>query len=85
MNYNNIKHLLEDVEWEVHEGAITPYGDWAVENREEFCHVAAARLPIVREECESGRYNAVILLGGGEPGFLEAREIARKYNIAVTI
>jgi len=84
MNYINIKHLLDDVEWDFHGGPTAPYGDWAVETREEFCYVAAARLPIVREACESGRYNAIVLLGGGEPGFLESREIARKYGIPVT-
>jgi len=84
MNYESIKHLLEDVEWEYHEGPLAPYGDWPVENREEFCLAAAARLPLVREACESGRYNAIVLVGGGEPGFLESREIARKYNIPVT-
>jgi len=84
MNYLNIGPLLEDVEWDFHGGPIAPYGDWAVETREEFCHVAAARLPIVREACESGKYNAIVLLGGGEPGFLESREIARQYGIPVT-
>src|SRR3990172_8800224 len=84
MNYLNIGHLLEDVEWDFHGGPIAPYGDWAVETREEFCHVAAARLPIVREACESGKYNAIVLLGGGEPGFQESREIARRYGIPVT-
>jgi Asp/Glu/hydantoin racemase len=84
MNYINIGHLLEDVEWDFHGGPTAPYGDWAVETREEFCYVAAARLPIVREACESGKYNAIVLLGGGEPGFLESREIARKYGIPVT-
>jgi len=84
MNYNNIKHLFEDIEWDMHEGVLATYGDWPVENREEFCFAAAARLPIVREACESGKYNAIILLGGGEPGFFESREIARKYNIPVT-
>ncbi len=84
MNYINIRHLLEDVEWDFHGGPTAPYGDWAVETREEFCSVAAARLPIVREACESGKYNAIVLLGGGEPGFLESREIARKYGIPVT-
>jgi len=84
MNYDNIKHLFEDVEWDLHNGALAPYGDWPVENREEFCLVAAGRLPIVREACESGKYNAIILLGGGEPGFFESREIARHYHIPVT-
>ncbi len=84
VNYNNIKHLLEDVEWDLHPGAIAPYGDWPVETREEFCLVAAGRLPIVREACASGNYNAIVLLGGGEPGFPESREIARPYGIPVT-
>jgi len=83
-NYNDLKHLLADVDWDLHEGAMAPYGDWPVENREEFCFAAAARLPIIREVCESGKYNAIILLGGGEPGIFESREIARKYNIPVT-
>src|ERR1035437_2490332 len=84
MNYDNIKPLLEDVEWDVPPGPLAPYGDWPVETREEFCLVAAGRLPIVREACESGKYNAIVLLGGGEPGFLESREIARRYGIPVT-
>ena len=84
MEYLNIRHLLEDVDWDFHGGPVAPYGDWAVETREEFCHVAAARLPVVREACESGKYNAIILLGGGEPGFMESREIARKFGIPVT-
>ena len=84
MEYLNIGHLLEDVEWGFHGGPIAPYGDWAVETWEEFAHVAAARLPIVREACESGKYNAIILLGGGEPGFMESREIARQFGIPVT-
>ena len=82
--YLNVKHLLEDVEWDCHEGPLASYGDWPVENREEFCLVAADRLAVVREACESGKYNAIILLGGGEPGFLESREIARQYGIPVT-
>jgi allantoin racemase len=84
MNYEHVKHLLEDVEWDLHPGPVAPYGDWPVENREEFALVAAGRLPIVREACESGKYNAIVLLGGGEPGFPESREIARRYGIPVT-
>lgn len=83
-NYENVKHVLEDVEWEVHPGPLAPYGDWAVENRAEFAMVAAGRLSIVREACESGKYNAIVLLGGGEPGFQESREIARQFGIPVT-
>ena len=84
MNYDNVKHLLADVEWELHPGPLAPYGDWPVENREEFAYVAAARLPIIREACESGKFNAIVLLGGGEPAFMESREIARPYKIPVT-
>ena len=83
-NFQNFSHLLEDVEWEAHEGPLAPYGDWTVENREEFAAVTPGRLRIVREACESGKYNAIILEGGGEPGFMEAREITRKYGIVVT-
>jgi Asp/Glu/hydantoin racemase len=84
MNYDMVKGSLEDVEWEFHPGAPTNYGDWAVENREEFAMVAGGRLPIVREACESGKYNGIILLGGGEPGFLESREISRQHGVVVT-
>jgi Asp/Glu/hydantoin racemase len=84
MNFENVKHLLEDVEWDLHKGPLATYGDWPVETREEFTLVAAGRLPIVREACESGKYNGIVLLGGGEPGFPACREIARKYGIPVT-
>lgn len=86
MNYENLGlgRYLSDVEWDFHPGPRAPYGDWPVENREEFALVAAARLAIVREACESGRYNGIMLLGGGEPGALESREIARRYRIPVT-
>lgn len=84
MNYEIIKDMLDDVDWDLHEGALATYGDWQVENREEFCYAAAARIPIVKEACESGKYNAIVLLGGGQPGFLESREIGRKYNVVVT-
>jgi allantoin racemase len=86
MNYENLGlgSLLADVDWDIHPGPLAPYGDWPVENREEFALVAAARLPIVKEACEGGRWNALILLGGGEPGSLEAREIGKRYGIPVT-
>lgn len=83
-NYPNLKHLLADVDWEMHPGPLTTYGNWTVENRQEFLSVAAGRLPIVKEACESGKYNAIILEGGGEPGFMEARELTRRYGIPVT-
>ncbi len=84
MNYMDFAHLLDDVDWDLHPGAPAPHGDWPVETREEFCLVAASRLPIVREACRSGKYNAIILLGGGDPGFLESREIGRRHQIPVT-
>ncbi|MCC6531239.1 MAG: hypothetical protein IT531_01705 [Burkholderiales bacterium] len=83
-NYDLVKPMLEGIEWDLHPGPMAPYGDWAVENREEFAQVAAARLPIVKEACRSGKYNAIVLLGGGEPGFQESREIARPFGIPVT-
>ena len=84
MNYGDFSHLLEDVAWEVHPGATDPHGNWPVETREEFCIVSAARLPIVKAACESGKYNGIVLLGGGDPGFTESREIGRRYGIPVT-
>jgi allantoin racemase len=84
MNFENVKPLLEDVDWELHHGPLATYGDWPVETREEFALVAGGRLPIVREACASGKYNGVVLLGGGEPGFPAAREVAREYGIPVT-
>ncbi len=86
MNYYNLNlgPLLEDVEWEIHPGPKAPYGDWPVENREEFALVAAARLAIVKEACQSGKWNAIILLGGGEPGMIECKEIGKRYGIPVT-
>lgn len=85
MNYDHLeyKRLLDDVRWEVHSGPLAPYGDWMVENREEFAIVGAAVLPIVRQACESGKWNAIILLGGGEPGVFAAREIGKKHAIPV--
>ena len=86
MNYYNLNlgKLLEDVEWEIHPGPKAPYGDWPVENREEFALVAAGRLEIVKEACKSGAWDAIILLGGGEPGVLECKEIGKRYGIPVT-
>ena len=55
MNYETVKPLLENVEWELHHGPLATYGDWPVETREEFALVAGGRLPIVREACASGK------------------------------
>jgi Asp/Glu/hydantoin racemase len=84
MNYGDIAHLLADVEWDLHPGVPASHGNWPVVTREEFCMVGVNRLPVVRESCESGRFNAIVLLGGGDPGYQEAREIGRHFGIPVT-
>lgn len=84
MNYAAIAPLLADVDWDVHPGAPATHGPWPVETREEFAMVGVNRLRLVREACESGKYNAIVLLGGGDPGFPESREIGRRYGIPVT-
>lgn len=84
MNYELIAPLLEGVEWEVHPGPVSYHGTSLVETREEFMMISAARLPVVREACESGKYNAIVLLGGGDPGFAEACEIGQRFGIPVT-
>lgn len=81
MNYSTVQHLLDDVEWKLHGGG--PGKSWVL-NREAFCFAAAGLLPIVQEACESGKYNALVILGGGDPGFMESREIAARYGVAVT-
>lgn len=84
MNYAELAHLLADVEWEVHPGAPATHGNHPVETREEFLIVGVNRLPIVRAACESGSCDAIVLLGGGDPGYPEAREIGRRHGIPVT-
>jgi allantoin racemase len=81
MNYAAVKSCLADVDWDLAEGV--PGSGWVL-SREAFCRVSAGMLPIVRQACESGRYQALVLLGGGDPGFTESREIARPYGIPVT-
>jgi allantoin racemase len=83
-NYQDLAPFLADVEWDVHPGARATHGDWPVEKQEEFQSVGTNRLPLVRAACESGKYNAIILLGGGDPGYWPAREIGRYYRIPVT-
>jgi allantoin racemase len=83
-NYQDVQPSLEGVTWDVHPGALATHGDWPVEKLEEFDIVGVNRLPIVREACASGKYNAIVLLGGGDPSYLAAREIGRSFRIAVT-
>lgn len=85
MNYQHLdlgRHL-DGCEWELDPGPLTPYGDWMVENREEFALVGAGVLERVRSACSSGDWDAVVLLGGGEPGVFPAREIGHRHNIPV--
>ena len=84
MNAEMTLPYLEGIDWDLHPGAEATYGDWPVETREEFTYAANARLKNIREACESGKYNGVILLGGGEPGFPEAREMCRASGIVCT-
>ncbi len=84
MNYEMVAPHLADVDWDMHPGAEPPYGDWPVETRAEFAYAGAARLDNVKAACKTGRYNAVVLLGGGDPGYLEAREVCHNYGIVCT-
>ncbi|MBO6784275.1 MAG: hypothetical protein JJ899_13540 [Alphaproteobacteria bacterium] len=84
MNADMVEPYLEGIDWDLHPGAEATYGDWPVETREEFTYAADARLKNIRVACESGKYNGIVLLGGGEPGFLEAREMCRNYGIVCT-
>jgi Asp/Glu/hydantoin racemase len=83
-NYEDVAPVLDGVEWDLIAGPVARYGDWAVENREEFLLVGADRLAIVKQACESSKYNAIVLLGGGEPGAAACREIAHRYRIPVS-
>jgi Asp/Glu/hydantoin racemase len=84
MNHAALAPLLADIDWDLDEGPLSPHGDWPVETREEFMIVGAARLPRIREACAGGRYDAIVMLGGGDPGVIEGREIARRWRIPVT-
>ena len=84
MNYDAIAPLLAGVSWDAHPGAPATHGKGGVETREEFAIAGVNRLKVVREACESGKYNGIVLLGGGDPGYVEGREIAHRYGIALT-
>jgi allantoin racemase len=83
-NYEDLKPLLADIDWELHPGARTTHGNFPVTTKEAFMSVGNNRLPLVREACASGNYNAIVLLGGGDPGYMEAREIGHQHRIPVT-
>ena len=83
-NFQDVAPYLEGVEWDVNPGALATHGDWPVEKLEEFDSIGTNRLPLVREACQSGKYNAIVLLGGGDPSYMAAREIGRSFAIPVT-
>ena len=68
-NYDDVKPFLADIDWDLHPGALATHGEWPV---------------MTREACASGKYNAIVLLGGGDPGYMEAREIGHQHRIPVT-
>ncbi|MCX7371313.1 MAG: aspartate/glutamate racemase family protein [Alphaproteobacteria bacterium] len=84
MDYANVAPHLADLDWDAHPGALATHGDHPVETREEFLIVGVNRIRVVREACESGRWDAIALLGGGDPGFVESVEIGRRFGVAVT-
>ena len=83
-NYEDVKRFLADIDWDLNPGAPTTHGNYPVTTKQEFMSVGNNRLPLVRDACASGKYNAIVLLGGGDPGYMEAREIGRKHRIPVT-
>ena len=83
-NYEDVKPFLADVDWDLNPGAPATHGNWPVTTKQEFMSIGNNRLPLVREGCASGRYNAIVLRGGGDPGYMESREIGRQYRIPVT-
>jgi allantoin racemase len=83
-NFENVSHLLADVDWEAHGGLPPPYGGWPPGTADELAQVGRNRAPLVLEACRSGRFNAVVLLGGGDPGYLEARRIGADFGVPVT-
>ena len=84
LNHEIAAPALEDVQWDAHPGAPATHGNWPVETQEEFFSVGFNRLRVVREAAESGKYNGIVLLGGGDPGYLPAREIGKKHGVVVT-
>jgi allantoin racemase len=83
-NYEDVKRFLADIDWDLNPGAPTTHGNYPVTTKQEFMSVGNNRLPLVRDACASGKYNAIVLLGGGDPGYMEAREIGREHRIPVT-
>ena len=66
------KGLLEGIEIDVDEG---PFVDSAAEHRNEevLAIVSTGNIQKVREYSETGKYDAIVLTGGLDPGFVAAR------------
>jgi allantoin racemase len=71
--------LLEGIQWDIAPGNPGP----APDTREDMAAAIPGLLKIFREACESRKHDALILLGGLEPGLFPAREIAAPYGIPV--
>ncbi len=84
MNYETVAPHLADVDWDLHPGPVSHHGTSLAETAEEFLPIAAGTLPLVRQACEGGRHDAIVLLGGADPGLAAARAIARPFGIPVT-
>ena len=71
--------LLKGIQWDIAPGIPGP----APDTREDMAAVIPGVLKRVREACESRNYDALVVLGGLEPGLFPAREIATQYGIPV--
>jgi len=83
MNYEDYKDALTDVDWDIDPGPMATHGDWPVCTPSEFLIAGANRLAHVTSACSSGAYDGVVLLGGGDPGFMEALEIGAAYGVPI--
>lgn len=79
LNELEAQGFLKDIEWDLDEGVPAS----GVENREELAYVVPGVLRLVREACESGKYDAIIVIGGLEPGLYAAKEIGAAFGIPV--
>ena len=81
-NYQDVASFLADIDWDCRSrrGA----GTGQVTTKQAFMSVAGNnRLPLVREGCASGKYNAIVLLGGGDPATSSRSPMGRQYRIPV--
>jgi allantoin racemase len=69
--------LLEGIQWDLAPG--NP--GLAPDTREDMVAGISHVLKHVREACESRKYDALILLGGLEPGLYAAKQIATQYSM----